>query len=142
VAQRFAARVVLFHAAVADRLGLNTADLKVLRLLGDEPTTAGRLAEETRLTGAAITALLDRLEASGYVTRERDSGDRRRVTVRAVPSRLRKIDRVYDGLYEAMGRLLGKYSAPEFAAIEDYLTRTSQVLAEQAAVLHGDSKPR
>jgi DNA-binding MarR family transcriptional regulator len=135
--REFAARVVLFHEKVADRLGLHVTDVKVLRLLGADESTPGRLAEDTGLTGAAVTAVVDRLEAAGYVTRTRDVEDRRRVTVRAVPARVRQLDRLYDGQQAEMAKVLARYSATEIATIEDFLARTAEVLAAQTAALGG-----
>jgi DNA-binding MarR family transcriptional regulator len=69
-------------AAVAALLGVNRTDvlcLDILARLGTVP--AGRLAEESRLTSGAITAVLDRLEKAGYVRRVADPRDRRRVLV-------------------------------------------------------------
>lgn len=127
----FAARVALFHDAVARSLGLHATDVKVLRLLGSGATTAGMLAEQAGLTGAAMTALIDRLERSGYVTRERDAVDRRRVTIRAVPEALRQLDQRYGGLNVAMSKLLATYDERSFAAIADYLAKSTKVLIEQ-----------
>ena len=92
--REFAARDALFHDAVARRLGLHSTDEKVLRLFGDKALTAGDLVAYTGLTGAAVTALVDRLERLGYVTRERDSGDRRKIAIRAAAARLREINRL------------------------------------------------
>ena len=116
---------------VAQNLGLHAADLKALNLLGERAMTAGHLAEATGLTGAAVTALVDRLEASGYVTRERDADDRRRVTIRAVPAKFRKIAPLYESLRTEAAKLVGKYSAAELAAIGDFMTNVAQILAEQ-----------
>ena len=60
-------------AAIAEWLGVNRTDiicLDILARLGTVP--AGRLAEESRLTTGAITAVLDRLERAGYVQRLAD----------------------------------------------------------------------
>ena len=73
----FAARVALFHDALAQTMGLHATDVKVMRLLGGRAMTAGALAQESGLTGAAVTALVDRLEKAGYATRVRDLHDRR-----------------------------------------------------------------
>jgi DNA-binding MarR family transcriptional regulator len=133
----FAARVVLFHEAIAQRLGLHATDVKVLRLLGEKAMSAGELAAHAGLTGAAMTALIDRLEAPGYVKRERDPGDRRRVTVRAVPAKIREVDHLYGGLSVEMARLLSTYNAAEFAVIADYLTKAAEILTEQAIKVRG-----
>jgi DNA-binding MarR family transcriptional regulator len=133
--REFSARVVLFHEAVAARVGLHVTDVKVLRLLGHEGMTPGQLIDHTGLTGAAVTALVDRLVAAGYVTRERDEEDRRRVTVRVVPARMRKIDRLYDSYSVEMSRILARYGAAEFAVIQSFLVQATRLLTEQAAVL-------
>lgn len=138
--REFAARVVLFHETVAENVGLNATDLKVLRLLGDASMTAGQLTEHIGLTGAAVTALVDRLEAAGYATRERDEADRRRVTIRAIPAKMRKIDRLYEAYSAEMARLLAGYDSKEYAAIEDFLTKTTRLLTEQTMALRGKAK--
>jgi DNA-binding MarR family transcriptional regulator len=129
--REFAARVVLFHESIAEKVGLNATDLKVLRLLGETSMTAGQLAEHIGLTAAAVTALVDRLEAAGYATRERDEVDRRRVTVRALPAKMKKIDRLYEAYGAEMTKILAGYDAKEYAAIEDFLARTTKLLTEQ-----------
>src|SRR5271155_898733 len=58
----------------------------LLHVLGGEnaggPITAGELRQRMGLSGAAITYLVDRMMASGHVTRESDPGDRRKVILR------------------------------------------------------------
>jgi DNA-binding MarR family transcriptional regulator len=133
--QAFAARVVLFHEAVAQRLGLHATDVKAIRLLGGNAMTAGHLAEHAGLTGAAVTALVDRLEAAGYAVRERDAHDRRKVTIRAVPAKVRELDQLYVSHGVEMSHLLSKYDASEFAAITDYLVNATEILATQTGKL-------
>src|SRR5687767_9559157 len=81
------ARTILFHEAVASRLGLSATDSKCLdiALRSPESLTAGRLAEATGLTTGAITGVLDRLERGGFIRREKDDSDRRQVFIRVVP---------------------------------------------------------
>src|SRR5580658_4174877 len=69
--------------AAADKIGINATDLNCLNILSFSGSmTAGELARATGLTTASITGVIDRLEQSGFVRRERDAGDRRRVLVR------------------------------------------------------------
>jgi DNA-binding MarR family transcriptional regulator len=44
--------------------------------------TSGELRQRMGLSGAAITYLVDRMMASGHITRESDPGDRRKVILR------------------------------------------------------------
>src|SRR5579863_10050526 len=78
----------LMSQAAADRIGINSTDLNCLNILSFRgQMTAGELARETGLTTASITGVVDRLEEAGFVRRERDPQDRRRVVVRLVLDR-------------------------------------------------------
>ena len=74
--------------AIAD-VGLNPTDLGSLcLLLLHGPAPAGRLAELTGLTTGAVTGVIDRLEEGGFVRREVDAADRRKVIVVPDPARV------------------------------------------------------
>jgi DNA-binding MarR family transcriptional regulator len=71
-------------AAFATEHGLHPTDLRALIALldaerADESMTPGRLGARLHLNSPATTALISRLEASGFLARERDPHDRRRV---------------------------------------------------------------
>src|SRR5215470_10658835 len=88
-AQRAATDGILFHQAVADRLGLHVSDLRCLTILYETGSvSAGELGERTGLTTGAVTRMIDRLERTGYVRREPDPADRRRVIVSPVPGQI------------------------------------------------------
>src|SRR5204863_5276286 len=98
-AQRAATDGILFHQAVADRLGLHVSDLRCLNILleaGSVP--AGEIGERTGLTTGAVTRMVDRLERAGYVRREPDPTDRRRVIVSPVAGRVATIAPVDGGM--------------------------------------------
>ena len=132
IIRKFVARVLLYHSAVAAKLGLNVTDVNSLRLLGDQAMSAGELGEQIGLTGAATTALIDRLEQAGFVNRRRDSPDRRRVMVEADPGKLRHVDALYTGQGVRMAKLLTRYSAQEFRTIMGFLEQTILVLEQEA----------
>jgi len=129
------ARSVMFLQAVAGRLGLSATELKCLDLAmragPGEPLTAGRLARLTGLTTGAITGVVDRLEAGGFVRRERDPRDRRRVIVRLLPRREAELAPLFSSLGRAMAELCGRYRQKELALIEDFMARTIRVLHEE-----------
>ncbi len=134
--RRLSTATILFHQAIADRLGLHPTDHKCIDLLVSAgSTTAGELAEATGLTTGAITGVIDRLEAAGFVRREDDPIDRRRVIVRVVPKRVRDIAKLFEPFAAAVGELAGRYSEPELATILDFLTRSEQVLRDSAREL-------
>ena len=131
--------VVLFHQAVAERMGLNATDFKCLDMLAQRgPLTAGHLAEVLGLTGGAITGVIDRLEAAGFVQRERDPGDRRRVIIKPCESQAyaRTLVPIFASLQQAMGELANRYSPEAFGAIEDFLRRTIHILRQETLKLY------
>ena len=79
---RFIAEVVLYNHAVSAKVGLGASDSQFMTLLQTYgPLTPRQLAEYTGLTSGTITGVIDRLESHGFVTREPDPGDRRKVVV-------------------------------------------------------------
>src|SRR5437762_9162768 len=115
-AQRAAADGILFHQAVADRLGLHVSDLRCLNILleaGSIP--AGEIGERTGLTTGAVTRMVDRLERAGYVRREPDPADRRRVIVSPVAEQMTRIGPRYTVMAVAWGRAGDDYD-------DDHLT--------------------
>src|SRR6202451_4473120 len=78
----------LMGQAAADQIGINATDLNCLNILSfSGQLTAGELARATGLTTASITSEGDPAEEAGYVRRERDPSDRRRVVIRLVLDR-------------------------------------------------------
>jgi len=78
----FAARVTVHGLRAAEALSLAPTDLVCMCLLQlNGPGTPGWLAQMTGLTTGAVTGMIDRLERAGYVRREPDPADRRRVIV-------------------------------------------------------------
>src|SRR5258708_3521732 len=79
LARRHSTAVVLFHHAVAERLGLGPTDHKCLDLLRERGAMAGSdLCAITGLTSGAITGVVARLERAGYLRREADTHDERK----------------------------------------------------------------
>lgn len=126
---------LLFHQAVADRLGLNPTDHKGLGFLQERGSmTAGQLADLTGLTTGAVTGIVDRLERAGFVRRARDPHDRRRVIVQLIPA---KAEREVMPLFEPLGRavtaLVQSYSERDRAVIDDFMARSIALMHEQTA---------
>jgi DNA-binding MarR family transcriptional regulator len=138
---------ILFHQAVADRLGMNITDHKCAGILARSgPITAGELARRTGLTTGAITGVIDRLERAGFARRARDSSDRRKVIIEPDAKRIeRKIVPLFDSMGRGAARLYDRYSAQELTLILDFAARSRAVAEEetrklQEATLSG--KPR
>ncbi|WNC15970.1 MarR family transcriptional regulator [Brevibacillus brevis] len=125
-------RAVMFHQAISDRLGLNATDHKCLDyLLSSGPVTAGRLAELTGLTTGAVTNVIDRLEKAGYIVRDKDPNDRRRVVVKPVPEKVSAISPLFQSILEKTIRIIDSYTEQEQTAILDFLRRCNDMTLEE-----------
>ncbi|MFC6019154.1 MarR family winged helix-turn-helix transcriptional regulator [Plantactinospora solaniradicis] len=130
--RRLSTAVVLFHHAVAERLGLSAADHKALDLvLRHQPVTVSRLAQLTRLSPSSTTGLVDRLEAAGLVRRQPAPDDRRRILVVATTDTQASLGEIFGALGAAMGRAMAGFSTEELLVIREYVERTIGVLEEQ-----------
>lgn len=130
---------VIFHASVASRLGLHPTDYKALGVLDRlGPMSAGDLARHTGLAAASVTNLVDRLEAKGFVRREPDLSDRRRVLLHPFIDKLSAAD-AFASLQQSLAALLVRYSDRELAVIADFLAGNADRLrAETEAISRRD----
>jgi len=135
--RQLSAVTIMFHQAVADRLGMNITDHKCADILSREgPLTAGELARRTGLTTGAITGVIDRLEKAGLARRAADPADRRRVIIEPNLRRLeRQVAPLFDSMARASAELCARYSTKELSVILDFTTRAAQMALEETARL-------
>lgn len=137
--RRYIASYVLFNQAVADHLGLHPTDVQCLNLLSLEPgaVTTGQIAELTGLTSGSATRLVDRLEKAGYVTRARDTQDRRRVLVQLVPAAMVRFGDLWRELSPDWDALFTEDDEAELALLIRHMRRTTELGRRQVARLAG-----
>ncbi len=112
----------VFDEAVAAHLGMNRTDLRCLDVvLGRGPLPAGELSAAVQLSPAATTAVIDRLERAGFVTRGQDPANRRRVLVTATAAARDMAERIFEPVGRAGARALGRYDAEQLSLILDFL---------------------
>lgn len=71
---------------VERRAGMSAAQLFVLAQLSvEEPRSLNELARRTLTDRSSVSAVVDRLERAGFVSRRSAAGDRRRAEVRITP---------------------------------------------------------
>lgn len=132
---------VAFHQAVAEHLGLHITDHKALGILQDRGAMpAGQLGELLGLSTGAVTALLDRLEEAGYVERQRDPADRRKVLAAPVGNARRdaRIRRPFDRMTESFAKHLPDYTDRETKLILDFIQRSVTALQEATERVRAD----
>jgi DNA-binding MarR family transcriptional regulator len=127
----------LMGQAAADQIGINATDLNCLNILSfSGQMTAGQLAKATGLTTASITGVIDRLEEAGYVRRERDTSDRRRVVVHLVLERaISNVASVFLPMVRAWQEMAERYSDDELRLIVEFYGQMEEVLRQHIVVL-------
>ncbi|MFE3140622.1 MarR family transcriptional regulator [Streptomyces scopuliridis] len=136
-------RSVLFHQAVADRLGLNVLDLNCLgALVVRGSMAAGQLASENGVTTGAITGVIDRLEAAGHVRRDKDPKDRRRVLVTPLANVEARIFPLFESLGESLAELCSRYTDEELRTVLGFMRTAAPITFEEAVKLRAEAPPK
>lgn len=135
LARRHSTAVVLFHHAVAERMGLGPTDHKCLDLLRERGTITGsELAAITGLTTGAITGVVARLEQAGYVRRESDPHDGRKQILYPTLARS-PIQDVIEPLRRDVAAWLENFDTRQLSAIAEFLTHSTDLIYRHAALL-------
>jgi DNA-binding MarR family transcriptional regulator len=132
----------LFDERLSEFLGINNTDgrcLDIVERLGR--VSAGQLANHAGLTTGAVTAVVDRLESVGYVTRIRDPLDRRKIWVEPTPHLTALVETIF-GVYDLVGPLMVRhFSEEQLEGILAFLRMGTRVNQELAAGLRENTKP-
>ena len=137
-------RLLQEYAVEAGRLGqafaeshhMHPTDLNALFVVvrDDEagmPITPGRLGQHLGLSSGATTAVIDRLERAGHVSRIRDECDRRRVTLRHGDDAPALGSAYFGPLEQRMDRVLTGYSVAELGVVRRFLIETNELMRER-----------
>jgi DNA-binding HxlR family transcriptional regulator len=128
----------------ADRIGINATDLNCLNIVAlTGPMTAGELARQTGLSTASITGVLDRLEEGGFVRRERDPHDRRRVIINLGEGPgLAKIGPTFGPVVKAWRATAAGYSDDELRLLLEFQRQLEEIMRGQLDRLRGEASER
>jgi DNA-binding MarR family transcriptional regulator len=117
-----------FDEVAYEKLGINRTDGRCLDLVENQgPMTAGRLAELSGLTTAAVTAVLDRLERAGYARRVRDARDRRQVIVELTPLMAERGRQIWGPLGDEAFAQIGRLSSEQLKLVMEFFRRGREV---------------
>jgi DNA-binding MarR family transcriptional regulator len=148
LSRELSTRTVLFHAAIAERMGLSQGDHKALDLINDATNTgaaitAGQLAEATGLTTGAITGLIDRLEQAKLVRRTPDPQDRRKVVLEPTHARDDELWALFSGISGAMTEMTARYTDTELEVISNFMRHSIELTVQETQRLREmTDKPR
>jgi len=127
-----------YDEAVGARLGLNMAERHCIGLLYGGPQSAGAIAIATGLTPAAVTALIDRLEARGLLTRTRSLEDRRKVVIEATEATRDLSARYYGAIAREGEKVVATFSDAELATISRFVHAALDLQRDQLARLKAE----
>jgi DNA-binding MarR family transcriptional regulator len=134
--RRNSTATVLYHHAMAERLGLGPSDHKCLDLLlQHRELTGSRLADMTGLTTGAVTGVVNRLEAAGFLRRRPDPADGRRQLLEPVPERVGEVAAVFEDNGPDLDRLIADMTPDQVDAVLTFLSRATDALEERTTRL-------
>lgn len=110
---------------------LSSTQYNVLRILrgAGGPLPCSEIANRMITRDPDITRLLDRLDARGFVSRSRDTEDRRTVLARITPQGLRMLARLDDPIQDAHRRVLGHLGRERLAELGELLRQARSRVA-------------
>lgn len=125
---------------VGSRVALRDIDLTCLDLIGRQgPISPSTLAKRAGMHPATMTGILDRLERSGWIARERDQADRRAVVVRVLPDRGTELFRQYAGMRAALNDICAGYDTDQLELVAGFLHRVADAGERSADALTGQT---
>ena len=129
--------------ATADYFGVNRTDARCMDILSRQPSLGmGELAQTIRLSTAATTTVIDRLERTGQVRRRPDPRDRRRIQVHITSSAQRRGLRLFQAMIAAGTNLLESYSEQDLTLIADFIQRATSLVDDQTRLIRARSHRR
>jgi DNA-binding MarR family transcriptional regulator len=91
--------------------------LRILRGAGEAGASCGEISERMVTKDSDITRLLDRLEARGLISREREAKDRRRMVARITGEGLRVLGELDEPIADCHRRQLGHLGEKRLATL-------------------------
>jgi DNA-binding MarR family transcriptional regulator len=126
------------------QFGINRTDLRALDLIGQagviSPTA---LSIALGMSTGATSAVLDRLEAAGYASREPDPGHRRRTLVRQTPRAEKLGEAIFGPVISGTISEAAAYPDPALASIAEFLAAHRALLTRYLSAVAdgGDADP-
>jgi DNA-binding MarR family transcriptional regulator len=129
----------LLNRHVGAHLDLKDVDLGCLEIIGRHgPLSPSALARRAGLHPATLTGILDRLERGGWVSRDRDTSDRRSVVVRTLRDRSAEVVRLYSGMNTSLDQITADYTDTELQLLADFLRRSADAGRKATGELAAD----
>lgn len=124
---------LMLQSAIAEKMELNATDAECIDFLMEMgASTAGDLAKATKLTTGAITGVIDRLAKAGFVKRENDPHDRRKVIIRFLPKKHEKAKQYYAAMAKDVHELFSGYNEQQLKMLLQYTDALTAIFQHHA----------
>lgn len=125
----------LMRRRMRDDMDMGDTDVAALRWIIREQragrhATSAALARELGITTAAVTKLVGRLVASGYLARSRHPTDRRLVLLTPLPGAHERLRRTLGPMHDRMLQLAVSLTPAERAAVVGFLDRLAEIVVD------------
>ncbi|WP_235779527.1 MarR family winged helix-turn-helix transcriptional regulator [Sinomonas notoginsengisoli] len=133
--QRFTNEADRYAETVRRMHGLARNDVHALNAVMEaerqgETATPGALRERLVLSSAAMTSVIDRLEASGHLERRHSLEDRRQIEVSPTPSARETGREMFDPMVQHMLPVLAEYTPEQLWLVTGMINRLTQAITE------------
>ena len=129
--------MTVLNLRAGEQVGLRDVEMKALDvLMRDGAMSAKALGQRLGMHPATMTGILDKLEKSGWVTRERSPEDRRVVLIQPVRERVGEIVRLFTGMNMQAVELLDRYDTGQLETIADFM-HTMVTMVKEASEAWG-----
>ncbi|MHC6592034.1 MarR family winged helix-turn-helix transcriptional regulator [Arthrobacter sp. C152] len=138
--QEFTMEANRYVDAAGGRKDMHRTDMNALAVImrhtaAGSTVTPGVLRRELNLSSPATTALIDRLDSSGHIVRERTGTDRRQVQLKMTPKAFQEGGAVFAPLARHMGSAMAAFSEEELETVIRFMT----AMVEATVAARGES---
>ncbi len=133
--QKFTTEAERYSEVVRRQHGLARNDIHAINAVIEAEragtvATPGELRERLVLSSAAMTAVLDRLEASGHLERKHSAEDRRQVLLATTPSARETGREMFDPMVRHMLPILSQYTPDQIHLLTGMVRQLTLAIAE------------
>ena len=119
---------------LSEKLGIGTIDINAMAFVGEvDGLTPKDLGKTLNITTGSVTAMVDRLEAKGFMVRKPNPTDRRSVLLHLSPEGTEAMQWANDHFAAAAGALLKASSEESIIDIAEFLEGIGQRLMAAAS---------
>lgn len=139
--QQIAVRQQRFERHLADELDVDRAGLETMDyLISVGPATPTEIAHHLGISTAAMTLVLNRLEAAGHITRGAHPSDRRKLIINATATSSERAQDAVAPLIDDVENLIESLTDTDRAVIENFLDRLIGIYDRATPPPHGNGR--